>query len=538
MRNRPRLGGALVIGILAVATASGWVWAGGRPAGPALVLGGSVPIDPVRAADSLDTTAENSPSVVVNPRDPADLVVVSRVDSPQFSCTVRVSRDGGATWRPTAIPAPPGTPAFACFGPDAAFDADGTLYVSFTSAGQVPGQGTAPDAVWIAASHDGGQSLATPARAGGPLAFQVRVAADPAHAGRVYLSWLQAEETSRWGLVGTTNPILASRSDDGGQTWSEPVRVSAGSRSLVVAPVPAVAGDGEVVVVYLDVGDDRLDYEGAHEGKGGEPYPGPWWLVAARSADGGATWQEATVDRLVPFQRFLQLFPPTPSVAVAGRRIYLAFGDGRLGDVDVWVWASSDAGRRWTAARRVNDVRQGDQYLPAASVAPDGRLDVVYYDRRADPGGSMTEVSLQSSRDHARTFGPRTDLSDRPFDAAIGLGADRGLPELGTRLALVAHDARSLAIWADTRAGNPATMRQDLADGVVSVPPHGGWERRVRDASAALAFVGAGAVIGLLALRVRRRNYATVADAATSALVHDGPMRGPSLEGGEVTGEG
>ena len=528
----------LVIGVLAVAAASGWVWAGKRSAGPALVLGGNVPIDPVRAADSLDTTAENSPSVVVNPRDPADLVVVSRVDTPQFSCTMRVSRDGGATWRSTAIPAPPGTPAIACFGPDAAFDADGTLYLSFTSAGLVPGQGTAPDAVWIAASHDGGQSLATPARASGPLAFQVRVAADPARGGRVYLSWLQAEETSRWGLVGATNPILASRSDDGGRTWSQPVRVSADSRSLVVAPVPAVAGDGELVVAYLDVGDDRLDYEGAHEGKGGEPYPGPWWLVAARSVDGGATWQEAVVDRLVPFRRFLQLFPPSPSVAVAGRRIYLAFGDGRLGDADVWVWASPDAGRRWTPARRVNDVRQGDQYLPAASVAPDGRLDVVYYDRRADPGGSMTEVSLQSSRDHARTFGPRTDLSDRPFDAGIGLGADRGLPELGTRLALVAHDARSLAIWADTRAGHPATTRQDLAGGVVSVPPDRGWDRRVRGASAALALAGAGAVIGLLALRVGRRNYATVADAATPALVHDGPTRGPSLDGGEVTGEG
>jgi hypothetical protein len=272
--------------------------------------------------------------------------------------------------------------------------------------------------------------------------------------------------------------------------------------------------DGGLVVGYLDVGNDRLDYDGAHAGKGGDPYPGPWWLVAARSGDGGATWQEAVVDRLVPAARFLQLFPPTPSVAVHGRQVYVAFADARLGDADVWVWASADGGQRWSPARRVNDAREGDQYLPAVSAAPDGRVDVAYYDRRTDPAGTMNEVSLQSSRDHGRSFGPRAILSDRAFDASIGLGADRGMPELGSRLAVIAGDRRSLAVWADTRAGAPASTHQDLARAVARVPPDSP-DRRIDDASVALAVTAAGlGMLGLLALR-RRRTHGRSASTPT-----------------------
>lgn len=488
---------AAAVGALAVAGAAGWAVAGAGRLGAAVVVGGNTPIDPRRAADSLDTTAANSPTVVVNPRVLANLVMVSRIDTPRFSCAMHVSLDGGATWRETPIPPPPTIPTVACFGPDAAFGADGTLYVSFTSAGAVPGQGTAPDGVWVAASHDGGRSLGAPVRAGGALAFQVRMAADPARAGRVYLSWLQAADTGPWGLVGAANPIVSSRSDDGGATWSPPAHVSPPSRQLVIAPVPAVTADGGLVVAYLDVGDDRLDYDGAHAGKGGGPYAGPWWLVASRSGDGGATWQETVIDQLVPVTRFIQLFPPAPSVAVAGPRVYVAFADGRLGDADAWVWASADGGQRWSPARRVNEARPGDQYLPAVAVATDGRLDVVYYDRRADPAGTMNQVTLQSSRDHGGSFGPRTLLSDRAFDASIGFGADRGMPELGSRLAVVAGLTRSLAVWADTRAATPASTHQDLARAVVRIPSGPRWDRRVRGASVAVAAAGAAVALGL-----------------------------------------
>lgn len=453
---------AVVLGLGAVAV----LGIAGRTAPvSARLVGGNTPVDSARAADPLDTRASNSPTVVQNPKDRSQVVVVNRVDAPQLSCSLHVSGDGGSTWRDAPIPAAPGpaTRTVGCFAPDAAFDAGGTLYVSYTSGG------TAPDAVWVAASHDGGRTFGAPVAAGGPLAFQVRIAAGAGPAGPVFLTWLQAAGTSPWGLLGTTNPIVLSRSDDGGATWSAPRPISAPARSLVVAPTPVAAADGSLVVAYLDVGDDRLDYTGAHAGRGGDPYPGPWWLVVARSTDGAETWQEAVVDTLVPDHRFLQLFPPTPALAVHGSRAYVAFDDARSGDADVWLWMSDDGGARWGAPRRVNDTQQGDQYLPALAAAPDGRLDVVYYDRRGDPNGSMNEVSLQVSANHGRTFGSRIGLSDRAFDSRIGPGAERGMAELGSRLGVISLDGAVLGIWADTRDGNPATARQDLAVAVVAV---------------------------------------------------------------------
>jgi len=68
--------------------------------------------------------------------------------------------------------------------------------------------------------------------------------------------------------------------------------------------------------------------------------------------------------------------------------VYAGFHDGREGSADVWVWASKDRGLTFKAPTKVNATTGQDrtsQYLPRLAVSPSGRLDVVYYDRRADP---------------------------------------------------------------------------------------------------------------------------------------------------------
>src|SRR5262249_51589177 len=151
--------------------------------------------------------------------------------------------------------------------PDVAYGADGTIYVSFTSLAPVEGRGTVPDAAWLAVSRDGGRSFGPPVQGAGSLAFHLRVAADPATPGRLYPAWLQAAATSPWGLDGTANPVLVRRSDDGGRTWSAPATASGRARRRPAAPALAVGPGGTVVVAYLDLGDDRLDYEGDHQGE-------------------------------------------------------------------------------------------------------------------------------------------------------------------------------------------------------------------------------------------------------------------------------
>ncbi len=463
--------------------------------------------------------AHNSPTLVRNPKRPSNLVVTSRIDTPFFSCALHYSVDGGASWTQNkGIPLPKGEEP-KCFAPDVAFSSDGTMYLSFVT---LKGRGNVPNAAWISTSKDGGKTLSTPVKVLGPLSFQVRLAPDPTRPRRLYMTFIQGTDVGPLKFTTLTNPIESVRSDDGGATWTRPMRVSNGARQRVVTPSPVVGPEGQLYVLYLDLGQDRLDYEAGHGGRGGPPYAGRFTLVLARSFDGGLKWAESVVDdRIVPIQRFVVFFPPFPSVAVdKGGRIYAAFHDGRLGDPDVWLW-SLDPGRGgWEGPTRVNDTKKRDgtsQYLPKLGVAPDGRLDVLYYDRRADrvaPGAAtagpqaragararprnvLNDVSLQSSLDSGKTFSPSLRLSSRSFDSRIGFGAKEGLPDLGSRLGLISDDKFALGLWTDTRAGSPATQKQDLAQALAAVtdPP-----RLSATAENALRYGGLAAILAGLAL--------------------------------------
>ena len=448
------------------------------------------------AQNALDLSAHNSPTVVRNPRNEANLVIADRIDSPRYSCALNVSLDGGASYTQTPIPAPAGEEP-KCYAPDAAFGSDGTLYLSYAT---LKGRANAPNAVWMVRSRDGGRTLTTPVRALGRLAFQVRLTADPRRAGRIYLTYLKASDVGLYRFSETGNPIRAIRSEDGGSTWSQPTRVSDSRRERAIAPSPAIGPEGELYVLYLDLGDDALDYEGAHRGRGGPPYPGRWKLVLARSSDRGATWAESEVpDEIVPAERFIAFTPPFPSVAVDedSGRVYAGFHDSRLGDADVMVWSLPRGTNEWEGPVRVNDTPRGDntsQYLPKLAVAPDGRLDVLYYDRRADRSNVMNEVSFQYSLDDGKKFAKRIRLSDRAFSSRIGFGSERGLPDLGSRLGLLSTEDRALGVWTDTRAGTRTTGKQDLAERFVAFndPPRlsGTLEAPLRYGGIALALVG------------------------------------------------
>ena len=471
------------------------------------LVGRDAPVnESARSTD--DISAHNSPSLVRNPVRPGNLVAASRIDTPFFSCALHVSGDAGATWRQTAIPTPKGEEP-KCFRPDVAFSADGTLYLAFVT---LKGRGNTPNALWLSKSDDGGRTLSDPIRVHGRLTFQVRLAADPVRPRRVFLTWLQGNDVGVFRFTGPGNPILAARSDDAGATWSEPASVNSAARGRAITPAPVVGRDGTLYVLYLDLRQDRLDYEGGHNARGGPPYDGRHSLVMARSRNGLTRWEESPVDdRLTPIERFLVFLAPAPSLAIdADGRLYAAFHDARMGDPDVWLWSLEPGASGWEGPTRVNDTPRRDgtsQYLPTLSVAPGGRLDVLYYDRRADRGNVMNHASLQSSFDHGKTFTPVLRLSSQAFDSRIGFGAKEGLPDLGSRLGLVSGDRSALGMWTDTRSGTPATQKQDIAKAVIAVSD----PARLSDAAQiALRYGGlavglAGLVLlGLALLRARR----------------------------------
>jgi hypothetical protein len=307
--------------------------------------------------------------------------------------------------------------------------------------------------------------------------------------------------------MGTTgNPIESIRSDNGGLSWGAATRITSPARGRVIAPAPAFGSRGELDVLYLDLGQDDLDYLGGSGGQAGPAYAGKWQLVLARSTDQGHSWAESTVGSVVPTRRFVVYTPPFPSLAVDPHsgRVYVAFEDARYGDPDVALWTLAPGASTWSGPTRVNDTRLHDgtaQYLPKLDVAPNGRVDVVYYDRRADPTNTLNQVSFQYSYDSGRTFSPHLVLSSRAFSSRIGFGADRGLADLGGTLGLISTPRRALALWTDTRAGTSLSLKQDVSRAVVQFNDperiSSGLKAVLRIAGAALIVLGIAVILAL-----------------------------------------
>ena len=418
------------------------------------------PSEPVSETPQLSINVNTSPVAAADPRRPEVMAVAGRVDAPRLDCTVAVTTTGGEAWRALDLPPAPG--ADNCFWPAVAFDGDGNLLVVYTPTG---GPFNLPTALWLQRFTPELAPDGPPIRVAGALTFQPRLAVEGR---RVLVAWIAATEeraTKFLGFGPPPNPIVLARSEDGGRTFAPPVTVSEPNRLAVQPTLLAGPGD-QVVVGALDLVADRSTYQTAHEGQPGPAPAGPWRLVVWRSGDGGATFGPAgtVAEGVVPPQRVLIDLAPAPAFALdpTRGRLYAAWETGR----DVMVSRSDDRGSTWSPPRRLGPAA-GGQFLPGVAVAPDGRVDVAYYDRSGDPGDVLAEVVLASSADGGRSFAS-TVISDRPFDSIVGsFNGDDVM--LGSHVAVVAHAETTTVVWPDTTRGNRTTNVVDLVSATVDV---------------------------------------------------------------------
>jgi len=463
-RSLPRLLLALaVLGVLLLA------------AGGVLVLtrdGGSPDVTIAAGDDALVTTtsnlieAHNSPSLAVSPSDPRTVVVADKVDRPRFKAALSVSRDGGGSWQPLAFPTPAGQDR--PYAPTLLWTGDGVLHLSFVT---LAGSGNSPGAGWLTSSKDAGTTWSTPQQVLGDFAFQVRMAADPSGT-TLYLTWLQADKESTAAQLSfnrTGLPVMAARSTDGGASWGSPQRVSPESRARVGAAVPQVLKDGSLGVLYYDFGGDRLDFENLE----GDVYDGTFSLVLARGTGDLGRFSESVVDSAIrPGERFLVYLPTFPSLAVDRRSgaVYAAWADARHGDRDVLMRRSPNGRGGWSKVRQVNPPSTQDQYLPAISVAPTGRVDVAYLDRRDDDKNVLTAAAYAVSADEGSSWLSLT-LSRQLFSSKVGPGSELNRADQGTRLDLVSSANGALVAWTDARRGTTDTDKLDIYAAPVRISP-------------------------------------------------------------------
>jgi hypothetical protein len=181
----------------------------------------------------------------------------------------------------------------------------------------------------------------------------------------------------------------------------------------------------------------------------------PSAIVLSRSTDQGRTWSTSLVR------------PPSYSNR---QNVRLAWSEkgGSNGTLHmVWEGApdptiasyaevtyarSTDGGRTWTAPKRIPDSDPklvAGTYLPHINVAPNGRVDVTWWDTRDDPGVRANDVYYSYSNDNGATWARNVRITDQTIDRRFGVWGnnfDQNSPP-----GMVSTDEYVMFGWDDTR---------------------------------------------------------------------------------------
>jgi hypothetical protein len=459
-------------------------------------------------ADPNPVRLYSNPALAVDPDDPST-VVVAVADARNGGCGVKVSHDGGLSWAtpvPTVMPS--GLPYCVQrnFGPALApvIASDGTLYigVSGSSAKDTPNGpisalvvrsgdlGSNPETVTVARPEGftytppaGGQSLT-----GFNQWREPTLAVDPSNPKKLYMGW------RLWNGGIDSVPFAAfpqrsyiSTSDDGGRTWTQPLDVlkatideaEAKELGIVFNADRVTQSDTPQLVVAKDGTVYGFTKEQPPSVPAGQPAPVSR-LFMFKSTDGGKTWSTSVVNKGA--QRI-----DLPSAAIDPRTgaLYLAYASRGAATPTgtpanpskVYVTASADGGKTWSDPQVITDddpVRKASQYFPGISVAPNGRVDVAWYDFRNDaffnPGeeGNMGSAVGQrywdayysSSGDGGRSWAENTRITAASIDSKAGITFNN--QDVRAAIAVGSTNEGVYLAWPDTRASGPGGDAEDV----------------------------------------------------------------------------
>lgn len=475
MTHYPFLLGAVVL-ISAVGGPNAEAKNEGPPTVDAAVQVTTTP-DPVRG--------HSGPALAVHPKDD-NVVALAEAEARSGRCGLHVSNNAGLTWNSATSPQPVDWPSciWANYGrvTDVSFAENGTLYYGLTG---LKSSGTLPSLVFSARSSNVGKTfdLAMPPGLEPNLAEnnfgshgEPTVRADPNQPDKVYMAW-----QTNWGLWNKnenqlpapgkeeerptrSRPLLAV-SEDGGKTFGEPVKFMGGAGEHINEPNIIVGNDGEVFVFSREAKGDETPAEG-------KVVPGSsLWM--ATSVDGGKTFQQKPIYTL-PDDRvegFSWLGAPQPAIDRRTGELYVVWEDIGGEVTSVQFMRSGDGGKSWSKPVQVNDVPHPrhnyyNQIYPTVGVAPDGRVDVAWYDWRNDPtytaeadAGQFQDVYYRYSRDGGQTWAESIKVNDRMINRQFGVFSTQ---DVNGPVGLASVADSVYVAWDDTRNGTAENEASDI----------------------------------------------------------------------------
>ena len=396
---------------------------------------------PVKVVDvSNDQTAQNETPLAVNPLNPQNLITGANDWNYNDGCGVNATFDGGKTWTPTLPngflpgvtkytndPNVPGTGAYDAGGdPAVAFGPNGTAYYvcqafNFTPPYQITlrvSRSTDGGRTWLDGSsqkltqvsvwNGNGKSKGSNGQFTDHESIYIDSNPSSPFYGNIYVTWVQFNGQ-------THSPVNIAVSKDGARTFSTPVQVTSGTiRNNQDARLTS-APDGTLYLTFDN---------GVQGGKGTVIY-------VSMSKDGGATWTDPTL--VAAFNNPVCTFPPYcfnisgGQFRSGGSYPALAF-DAVRNQLDViypdivgpyaqiyFTSAPADLSH-WSTPTAIAPGN-GDRFQNEISIAPNGRIDVSFYDRSYTEN-KLVDMTYASSTDGGQTWSSLR-LTPAGFDPSL-----------------------------------------------------------------------------------------------------------------------
>lgn len=443
---------------------------------------------------------QNETSIAKNPANPMNLVAGANDEIDEPACTpsgcpfvanvggsgIYYSFDGGASWTQFSaeagggntasfnsdgmihtlpgfgtLAAQLGIPGLASDGdPALAFNKDGIVY--YASLAGVRGTNIS-DLLTVSSSPDGGKTWSDPVLATdktNPVDFNDKEAiwVDNSSSklskfsGNVYVSW-----TLFIGVPGTAEPIMFTRSTDGGQTWSPAQKLSASynNRTIGGRQGSTIRTDstGNVYVIWesgVTIDGTKTDAQ-----------------VFAKSTDGGVTFSKPAVISPVhdlpsplPGSSFRNDSFPAAAVDLNSNAVYVAWADYKSGHGRVLLSKSADGGVSWsTTPVNALDVPSRSAFFPGVAVSPNGATVSVATQALDDvaagtaPGAGVVSYDsyFAKSTDGGASFSAPSKISGASSDPNGSSTNSLRSQFQGDYNTLISDDSHAWFIWTDAR---------------------------------------------------------------------------------------
>ncbi|MDQ6691439.1 MAG: glycoside hydrolase [Candidatus Dormibacteraeota bacterium] len=220
-------------------------------------------------------------------------------------------------------------------------------------------------------------------------------------------------------------------------------------------PFIAVDGSGRLYVNWLD--ETHVDFST----NGGRAQ-----IELASSGDHGRTFRTSAIAGIAAGcgANFVSsCIPRTSMAAGVSGHVYAAWsGATSNGRARVFFSSSSDGGRRWSRPVKVIPRAAGgdDQFRPGLSVAPNGRVDIDFYDTKR--ATDRQDVYLASRRGQNQAPSPAFRLDSVPSNTKFA-------PLLSDRIGVVASNSAAYAAWSDDRQATRATPQAQVFFAVLRI---------------------------------------------------------------------